>query len=162
MELTNKEKYYQSNPEKFAHSNISTYMKKHGFIKYQNLIKKSTENIEWCWDSVNEDLSLKWFEKYNAVFDSREGIEKTKWFIDGKCNIISNVIDRHLNEDPGKIAFIFENEKGQTKSFSYAEVNYHISALALALKSEGIKKRDVVGIYLPMIPEAIFFYFSMF
>lgn len=88
-------------------------MKKHGFIKYQNLIKKSTENIEWCWDSVNEDLSLKWFEKYNAVFDSREGIEKTKWFIDGKCNIISNVIDRHLNEDPGKIAFIFENEKGQ-------------------------------------------------
>ena len=55
-----------------------------------------------------------------------------------------------------KIAFIFENDKGQTKSFSYAEVDYHISALALALKSEGIKKRDVVGIYLPMIPEAIF------
>ena len=51
---------------------------------------------------------------------------------------------------------IFENEKGRTRSFSYAEVDYHISALALALKSEGIKKRDVVGLYLPMIPEAIF------
>ena len=156
LELTNKEKYCQSNPEKFAHSNISTFMKKHGFKKYQDLIKKSIENIGWYWDSVNEDLSLKWFEKYNAVFDSGEGIERTKWFIDGKCNIISNAIDRHLNEDPEKIAFIFENEKGQTKSFSYAEVDYHISALALALKSEGIKKRDVVGIYLPMIPEAIF------
>ncbi|MGA8483408.1 MAG: AMP-binding protein, partial [Nitrososphaeraceae archaeon] len=156
MELTNKEKYCQSNPEKFASSNISTFMKKHGFKKYQDLIKKSVENIGWYWDSVNEDLSLKWFEKYNAVFDSGEGIEWTKWFIDGKCNIISNAIDRHLNEDPEKIAFIFENEKGRTRSFSYAEVDYHISALALALKSEGIKKRDVVGLYLPMIPEAIF------
>ena len=115
-------------------------MKKHGFKKYQDLIKKSVENIGWYWDSVNEDLSLKWFEKYNAVFDSGEGIEWTKWFIDGKCNIISNAIDRHLNEDPEKIAFIFENEKGRTRSFSYAEVDYHISALALALKSEGIKK----------------------
>jgi acetyl-CoA synthetase len=82
LELTNKEKYCQSNPEKFAHSNISTSMKKHGFKKYQDLIKKSIENIGWYWDSVNEDLSLKWFEKYNAVFDSGEGIERTKWFID--------------------------------------------------------------------------------
>jgi len=156
LELTKKEKYCTSNPEKFASSNLSIYMKKHGFKKYQNLVKKSVENIGWYWDSVNEDLSLRWFEKYNAVFDSGEGIERTKWFIDGKCNIISNAIDRHLNEDPEKIAFIFENEKGQTKRFSYAEVDYHISALALALKSEGITKRDVVGIYLPMIPEAIF------
>ncbi|MGA8403412.1 MAG: hypothetical protein WB664_01230 [Nitrososphaeraceae archaeon] len=66
MELTNKEKYCQSNPEKFAISNISIFMKKHGFEKYQDLIKKSVENIGWYWDSVNEDLSLKWFEKYNA------------------------------------------------------------------------------------------------
>jgi hypothetical protein len=53
LELTNKEKYCQSNPEKFASSNISTFMKKHGFKKYQDLIKKSVENIGWYWDSVN-------------------------------------------------------------------------------------------------------------
>ena len=141
MELTNKEKYFQSNPEKFAHSNIGTYMKKHGFKKYQDLIKKSIENIGWYWDSVNEDLSLKWFDKYNAVFDSGEGIERTKWFIDGKCNIISNAIDRHLNEEPDKIAFIFENEKGQTKSFSYAEVDYHISVFSFGTEIRGNKKK---------------------
>jgi hypothetical protein len=49
LELTNKEKYCQSNPEKFASSNISTFMKKHGFKKYQDLIKKSIENIGWYW-----------------------------------------------------------------------------------------------------------------
>ena len=130
-------------------------MKKHGFLKYQDLIKESTEDIEWYWDSVNEDLSLKWFEKYRNVYDSSEGIERTKWFIGGKCNIISNAIDRHLNENPEKIAFVFENERGRMRSFSYEEVNRHISALALALKSEGIRKGDVVAIYLPMIPEAI-------
>ena len=92
-------------------------MKKHGFKKYQDLIKKSVENIGWYWDSVNEDLSLKWFEKYNAVFDSGEGIERTKWFIDGKCNIISNAIDRHLNEDLEKIALSLKTKKDKPKAF---------------------------------------------
>ena len=51
----------------------------------------------------------------------------------------------HTRRVEKSVVFVnFENEKGQTKSFSYAEVDYHISALALALKSEGIKKRDVV------------------
>ena len=131
-------------------------MKKHEFLNYRDLVRESTENIEWYWDSVNKDLGLKWFRQYSSVFDSSEGIERTRWFIDGKCNIVSNAVDRHLNENRDRVAFIFENEKGQTRAFSYAEIDYHISALALALKSQGIEKGDVVGIYLPMIPQAIF------
>jgi acetyl-CoA synthetase len=131
-------------------------MEKHHIAKYQDLIRKSTKNIDRYWDAVNKDLSLNWFKDYSYVVDSSKGVEKSKWFVDGKCNIISNAIDRHLNESADKLAFIFENEKGEVRSFTYAEIDYHISALALALKSHGIAKGDIVGIYLPVIPEAIF------
>jgi acyl-coenzyme A synthetase/AMP-(fatty) acid ligase len=41
-----------------------------------------------------------------------------KWFTGGKCNIISNAIDSHVN----KIAYIFENAKGTTRRVSYKKL----------------------------------------
>lgn len=155
------EKILRFNFNKFSDSNIGKFMIKNNILEYKDLLKKSVENINWYWDSVNEDLGLEWFENYTQTYDSsKKGIQKTDWFIGGKCNIISNAIDRHLKTQPDKIAFIFENEEGKTRKISYRELDYHVSALALALKNEGIKKGDVVGIYLPMVPEAIFSIFA--
>ena len=151
-----KAKYEPCDSETISNTNISKFIKKHGLLSYRDLVRKSTENIAWYWDCVNKDLGLKWFSPYSSIFDSSNGIERTRWFIDGKCNIVSNAVDRHLKDDKDRVAYIFENERGQIRQFSYAEIDYHISALALALKSQGIEKGDVVGIYLPMIPEAIF------
>jgi acetyl-CoA synthetase len=156
LNTKNKAKYEPSDSDTISNTNISKFMKKHGLLSYSDLVRKSTENIGWYWDSVNKDLGLKWFTPYCSVFDSSNGIERTRWFIDGKCNIVSNAVDRHLDDGKDRIAYIFENEAGQIRQFSYAEIDYNISALALALKSQGIEKGDVVGIYLPMIPEAIF------
>jgi acetyl-CoA synthetase len=80
-----------------------------------------------------------------------------KWFTGGKCNIISNAIDSHVN----KIAYIFENAKGTTRRVSYKELAYEVNLLSCALKDAGIKKGDTVGIYMPLIPEAIFAIFAV-
>ena len=84
-------------------SNILQFMKKYQIATYQQLLKRSVENIEWYWNAVNEDLSLEWFHKYNQVFDSSEGYPRTKWFLDGKCNIVYNAVDRHAKRHPSKM-----------------------------------------------------------
>ena len=134
-------------------------MKKYDIKNYRDLIQKSSQNTEWYWDAVNEDLDFKWFKKYTKVFDSSDGIPNTKWFVNGKCNIIANVIDKHAKNQPQKIAYIFESVSGLRK-ISYRELNFEVNALACALKESGIKKGDVVAIYLPMIPEVFFSIFA--
>ena len=146
--------------QKSIYSNISHFMRKYEIADYSQLIQKSSENIEWYWNAVNEYLNLEWFQKYDQLFDSSNGIPFTRWFINGKCNIIANVIDKHAKCQPDKIAFIFENEKGDIRKVSYKELETEVKLVACALKNAGIKKGEVVGIYLPMIPEAFFSIFA--
>ncbi|MFL6394259.1 MAG: acyl-CoA synthetase [Nitrososphaeraceae archaeon] len=156
---SNSSLYIPSN-ENNTHSNISHFMRKHGIADYIQLVQKSNENIEWYWNAVNEDLNLEWFKKYDQIFDSSNGIPWTRWFINGKCNIMSNVIDRHAKNQPDKIAYIFENEKGDIRKISYRQLAYEVNLVACSLLDAGIKKGDVIAVYLPMVPEAFFSIFA--
>jgi acetyl-CoA synthetase len=142
-----------------ASSNIARFMKKHGISGWRELVQKANSDTGWYWDAVNEDLGIEWFQKYDETYDSSDGLPWTKWFINGKCNIISNAIDRHARRHPDKVAYIFANEFGSRK-VTYKELDEQVSRLASALSRAGIKKGDVVGIYMPMIPEAFFAIFA--
>lgn len=151
--------------EKFAFvpsqsgSNIARFMAKHGISGWHELVEKANNDIGWYWDVVNEDLGIEWFQKYDTTFDSSAGLPWTKWFINGKCNIVANAIDRHAKQQPDKVAYIFANERG-SKKITYRELDEQVSRLAGALERSGIKKGDVVAIYLPMIPEAFYAIFA--
>jgi len=140
-------------------SNISRFMKKHGISSWRQLVERANSDIGWYWDAVNKDLGIEWFQKYDKVFDSSAGVPWTKWFVNGKCNIVANAIDRHAKSQPDKIAYIFSNERGSTK-ITYRELDEQVSRLAGALEKAGIKKDDRVAIYLPMIPEAFYAIFA--
>ena len=158
----NRNNYFLYTPsyENRINSNISRFMSKHGIEDYIQLVQKSNEDIEWYWNAVNEDLNLEWFKKYDQTFDSSNGIPWTRWFINGKCNIMSNVIDRHAKNQPDKIAYIFENEKGDIRKISYRQLAYEVNLVACSLLDAGIKKGDVIAVYLPMVPEAFFSIFA--
>lgn len=136
-------------------SNIALFMKKHGISNYKELVKRANGDIGWYWDAVDSDLELEWFKKYDRVYDSSAGAPWTKWFVGGRCNIISNAIDRRARKTPDKVAYIFAGEKGARK-VTYRELDFEVGRLASALRDAGVKKGDVVGIYLPMVPEAFF------
>ncbi len=142
-----------------ASSNIARFMKKHGISGWRELVQKANSDIGWYWDAVNDDLGIEWFQKYDKVYDSSDGLPWTKWFVNGKCNIISSAIDRHAKSQPDKVAYIFANEFGSRK-VTYRELDEQVSRLASALSGAGIGKGDVVGIYMPMIPEAFFAIFA--
>jgi acetyl-CoA synthetase len=146
-------------PSQTAGSNIARFMGKHGISDWRQLVERANSDIGWYWDAVNEDLGIEWFQKYDRTLDSSAGIPWTKWFINGKCNIVANAIDRHAKSHPDKVAYIFANEFG-SKKITYRELDDQVSRLAGALVQAGVKKGDVVAIYMPMIPEAFYAIFA--
>ena len=54
-----------------------------------------------------------------------------------------------------KLALIWEGEPGDYRTFSYFALNREVCKFANVLRSMGVKKGDIVTIYLPRIPEQI-------
>ena len=130
-------------------------MKKHNLSSLDDLSKKAKNDLEWYWRSVDEDIGIVWDEQYTKVLDDSKGIAWSKWFVNGKTNIYKSSVEKFNQLSPGKIAYYFESEDGQTSKITYSELNSKVSKLANGLKSLGVKKGDVIAIYLPMIEEAI-------
>ena len=137
-------------------ANITRFMKKYDIKDYDELIKKSTDDIEWFWDAVMKDLNIEWFQPYEKVLDDSDGIQWTKWFIGGKINIVHNVLDRYAtSEKKGNIAIVWETESGDSRKITYEELYKEVNKFANALKQFGVEKGDRVGIYMPMVPEIV-------
>ena len=149
--------YYSINSSKSEltkDNNLIRFMEKNNIDTLEDLLLKSIENVEWYWKAVNEDLGIKWREPFNKVVDVQKGLPWCEWFVGGKCNIIDNVIQSNINKHPNKTAFIFVNPDGIKKKLSFKELEIRVNVFASALRDIGVKKGDVVGIYLPMRMES--------
>jgi acetyl-CoA synthetase len=142
-----------------AGSNIARFMGRHGIPGWRQLVEKANGDIGWYWDAVNEDLGIEWFQKYDKTYDSSGGMPWTRWFINGRCNIVANAIDRHAKSQPDRAAYIFANASG-SKMITYRELDDQVGRLAGALAGAGVKKGDIVAIYMPMVPEAFYAIFA--
>jgi acetyl-CoA synthetase len=79
-----------------------------------------------------------------------------KWFEDGRLNASANCLDRHVEAGRGdRVAYHWRGEEGEERDVTYAELHRDVQRFANALKDLGVGKGDVVGIYLPMIPEVV-------
>src|SRR3954454_6324185 len=97
--------------------------------------------------------ALHWEEKWDQVLDWSNP-PFAKWFVGGKLNVSYNCVDRHVEAGNGeRVAFHWHGEEGETRTITYADLHRDVQKFANALKDRGIAKGDVVGIYLPMIPE---------
>src|ERR1700744_3974944 len=77
-----------------------------------------------------------------------------KWFEDGRINASAQCLDRHVAAGIGdRVAYHWRGEEGEERDVTYADLLRDVKRFANALKDLGVEKGDVVGIYLPMIPE---------
>ena len=141
--------------KQFSESNIFKFMKKHNISSLEELSEKSKNNLEWFWQSVEKDIGIVWDSPYEKIIDTSNGIAWSKWFIQGKTNIYKSSVEKFSKSSPQKIAYYFESEDGVKSTITYSELDTKVSKLANGLKSLGIRKGDVIAIYLPMIEEAI-------
>ncbi|MGA2452967.1 MAG: acetate--CoA ligase [Solirubrobacteraceae bacterium] len=112
----------------------------------------AADPLGW-WTAQAERLD--WFQKWTRVLDDDDP-PFYKWFTGGTLNVSYNCLDRHVIAGRGeRVAFHWRGEDGQEREISYAELLGDVERFASALKDLGVGKGDVVGIYLPMIPEVV-------
>jgi acetyl-CoA synthetase len=105
------------------------------------------------WTRQAEELD--WFRRWDTVLDDSNP-PFYKWFVGGKLNVSHNCLDRHVEAGRGdRVAFHWRGEDGQERDITYAELLAEVERFANALKDLGVRSGDVVGIYLPMIPEVV-------
>jgi acetyl-CoA synthetase len=132
----------------------SEEMKKRAWVSDPNIYAEAAADPVAFWAKRAEEIV--WFEKWKETYIDEP--YAYKWFVGGKLNISYNSLDRHLEAGKGeKVALIWEPEPPNepNRILTYKDLLAEVSRLANALKRLGIKKGDRVGIYLPMIPEAV-------
>ncbi|MDP3990975.1 MAG: acetate--CoA ligase [Candidatus Nealsonbacteria bacterium] len=122
---------------------------KKAWINNKKIYQQAEKDPVKFWEKLAGELF--WFKKWQKGF--LHNPPYFQWFVGGKINITENIF-RHLSDKP---ALIWEPEpvNEEPKILTYQELFKSVNQLANALKILGVKKGDGVGIYLPMIPEAV-------
>ena len=110
---------------------------------------------DWQGWWARQASELHWSKPWDKVLDDSNP-PFYKWFVGGELNVSYNCLDRHVEAGRGdRVAFHWLGEDGSTRDITYAELLADVERFANALKDLGIRKGDIVGIYLPMIPEVV-------
>ena len=113
--------------------------------------EKSIKNPQEFW--AEKAKAIDWFKAPTKVLDDSNP-PFYKWFADGELNICYNALDRHIKTArKNKLAYIWEGEMGEVKTYTYYQLYREVNKLAKALKNFGVKKGDRVAVFLPVIPE---------
>jgi acetyl-CoA synthetase len=128
----------------------SKTFRKNAWITDENVYSEGEDYLKF-WETQADEL-ITWFKKWDTVIEEKPPYYK--WFINGVLNASYNCLDRWIEQGKGdKIAFIWEGELGEVKQLTYKQLHEEVCKFANALKSIGVKKGDIVTLYLPMILE---------
>ena len=123
--------------------------------EYQELQDRAVEDYEGFWRDYAQD-KITWEQPFTNTLNE-ENFPFVKWFEEGKLNVATQCIDRHLDSRKNKAAIIFEGDRGDKQVITYLDLYYNVNKFANLLKEDfGVQKGDRVVIYMPMIPEAAY------
>ena len=124
---------------------------------YEDLCQKASNENEKFWDNIGKRID--WIKPYSKIKDvtwSKKNVD-INWYYDGKLNVSTNCIDKHLSEKADEIAIIWEGDNPEESlKITYRELHKKVCKFSNALKNNGVKKGDRITIYMPMIPEAAY------
>ena len=128
-----------------------TQFREQARVQGEDVYASAAEDPEAYW--AEQARQLDWDSPFTTVLDDSNPPFYT-WFADGTLNASYNCLDRHVEDGRGdKVAFHWRGEEGEQRDVTYADLLADTKKLANALVDNGVEKGDVVGIFLPMIPE---------
>lgn len=132
----------------------SDEMKKIAWVKSDIIYEEADRDPVGFWEKIAND-EINWDKKWSRAYE--EKLPFFKWFVGAQLNISYNALDRHLKKRGDKTALIWVPEPINEKpiKLTYKQLHEEVSKFANVLIGLGVKKGDVVSIYLPLIPEVI-------
>ena len=146
---------WRATEEDAARSRTAEFMTLHGIKSYENLVRRSTEDIEWFWEAAIDYLGVSFSTPYHTLLDATDGPAYPKWFLGGRLNLSEVCVDKWAVRDPDRVALIAESEDGSQRTYTFGDLLELVERAAGALNDVGAAKGDTVAVYLPMTPEAV-------
>ncbi|HNA71455.1 MAG TPA: AMP-binding protein, partial [Nitrosomonas sp.] len=124
-----------------------------GNESYRALCAEAENDYLGFWSELAKQ-HIMWHKPFTKILNDSDA-PFFKWFEDGELNISYNCLDRHLRDQPDKVAIRFEADDGKVTHCTYRELYHQVCQFANGLKALNIKKGDRVIIYMPMRIEAV-------
>jgi acetyl-CoA synthetase len=143
-------------PERIERAHLTHFISDHELNDFDQLMLRSTQDVAWFTEALLEYLGIEFRTPFSEIVDLSEGIALPHWCSDGRLNITTSCLHKHVRDGRGKAtALRWESESGRSASLTYAELESTVSRAANALRSLGLAKGDVIALYMPMVPEIV-------
>ena len=118
--------------------------------EYQKMWQRSIRDPDGFWGEIASTFSF--YSPWNTVMKSDLVGGNISWFGGAKLNVSVNCLDRHVDAGHGeRPALTFEADDGQNTTLTYTQLLAETCRMANCLRAHGVKKGDVVTIYMPMV-----------
>lgn len=139
---------------RIAQSNLGRFMAAQGIADYAELLKRADQDPDWWWGQMMERVVLR--KPWERVVDLSRGIEFPVWGVGARLNLVDSCLERHRATPVWlQTALIGENDAGDLREWSYAELSAQSAHLAAGLVELGVQPGEVVALYMPNVNEAI-------
>jgi len=137
-------------------SRLAAFLRTHSLPSFEELLHRSADDIEWFWDAVIRDLDIRFFTPYKKILDVSRGDPWAQWCVGGRLNILHNCLDKWMGTPVEKrIALRWEGEEGPVRTITYGDLWRLVNCMAGVLRRLGVKKGDIVAVFMPMVPEIV-------
>jgi acetyl-CoA synthetase len=150
-------------PELVAQSNLTAFLRATGQPDYDALAEKADADPAWLMQEVFRFCDVRFYRPYEQMLDLARGQPWARWCIGGTTNIVFNCIDKHRDTPVWDQTFlVWEGEdRREQHTLNYREFSGEVDHIACALRMLGIRKGDVVAIYMPNLPETFAAFFAI-
>ena len=152
---------WEPTPEVVAAANTTRFAHAHGLADHAELLARSIDDPRWFWDAVVRHLELDFRTPYRDVLDDRDGIARTRWFVDGTLNLAWCCVGRHAQRHADRVAVVAEREDGAVAQRTYAELAGDVARVAGGLRALGIVPGDRIALAMPMSVAAITAFYAI-
>jgi acetyl-CoA synthetase len=148
--------------EYIERSRLKAFMDRHAIADYDELLRRSTREPEWFWPAVLDELRIEFYEPYEQILDTSNGIPWPRWCVGGRLNIVHNCLDKWIGTPTEHLPAVrWEGEEGITRTLTYGELFHDVNRCASGLRALGLGKGDCVALFMPMCPELVTAFFAV-
>lgn len=128
-------------------------MKKMAVLSDPTIYDRAGKSPMAFWAKLAKE-GIEWKTPWKKVYEEKAPFYK--WFVGGKLNVAVNCLDRHVAAGRGDdvaLISVLEPTNEKPVTLTYKELLEKVNQCANFYKSKGVKKGDVVSIYMPLISE---------
>ncbi len=146
---------WRPSPAYLERSRLRRFLAEVGCADLEALQARAVADPAWFWEAAARDIGVAFDPAPGSVLDVTRGIEWARWFGGAGFNYVRMAVDEPATAHPDEMALVWEGEDGEVRQFTRAQLRWAVDRAARAIAALGVERGDRVGIFLPMIPEAV-------